>query len=132
MSLWTTFLGWFNLDDGTLELDAYVGELSGEIFFKELAVQACINLIANTVSRSEFQTFIEGKEVKKNNYYLFNVEPNPNKSASKFWRDIVSKLVYNNECLVIEQNGYFYVADEFTVKKFAFKEYVYSNIVIDD
>ena len=131
MSLWTTFLGWFNLDNGTLELDAYVGELSGEIFFKELAVQACINLIANTVSRSEFQTFIEGKEVKKNNYYLFNVEPNPNKSASKFWRDVVNKLVYNNECLVIEQNGYFYVADEFNVKKFAFKEYVYSNIVID-
>ncbi len=132
MSLWTTFLGWFNKDDGTLELDAYIGELASKVFYKELAVQACINLIANAVSRSEFQTFEKGKEVRKDNYYLFNVEPNPNKSASKFWRDAISKLVNNNEALIIQQGGYFYVADSFNVKKFAFKDYVYDNIVIDN
>ena len=113
-------------------LDAVTGDLAAEVYYKELAVQACVNLIANTVARSEFLTYEKGEATKKDNYYLFNVEPNQNKSASKFWRDVVHKLVYDNECLVIQQNDKFYVADSFTVKKFAFKEYIYSNVVVDE
>ena len=132
MSLWKTFLSWFDKDTDTLMLDAVIGDLTTEIYFKELAVQSCINLIANTVARSEFRTFEQGKEVRRDNYYLFNVEPNPNKNASKFWRDVVSRLVYDNECLVIQQNDKFYVADSFTVDRYAFRDYRYSGITIDD
>lgn len=132
MSLWKTFLSWFDKDTNTLMLDAVIGDLATEIYFKELAVQSCINLIANTVARSEFRTFEQGREVRKDNYYLFNVEPNPNKNASKFWRDVVSSLVYGNECLVIQQNDKFYVADSFVVDRYAFRDYKYSNIIIDD
>ena len=131
MSLWETFLGWFD-DSETLELDAYVGELSSEVFFKKLAIQSAINLIANAVSKSEFLTFDEGDKLRGENYYLFNVEPNKNKSANKFWRDVIYKLVYENECLVIQQNGEFYVADSYNVNRFAFKEYIYDNVTIDD
>lgn len=113
-------------------LDTVTGDLAADVYYKELAVQACVNLIANTVARSEFLTYEKGEATKKDNYYLFNVEPNQNKSASKFWRDVVHKLVYDNECLVIQQNEKFYVADSFNVKKFAFKEYVYSNVVVDE
>lgn len=130
MGLKDIFLSWFK-KDGTLNLNAHIGSLATEIYFKELAIQACVNLIANTVARSEFKTYEKGQEVKRDNYYLFNVEPNPNKSASKFWRDVIHHLVYDNECLIIQQNDRFYVADSFSVSKFAFKDYVYSNIVID-
>ena len=130
MSLWSTFLGWFS-KDGTLELDAHVGELTAEVFYKELAIQSCVNLISNTVARSEFRTYEKGKEIRRDNHYLYNVEPNPNKSASKFWRDVIHKLVYNNECLVIQQDGHFYAADSFATKRFAFKPYIYTDIVID-
>lgn len=132
MAVLDWFLGLFNKDTNTLALDVMVGEIAGEVFYKELAIQASINLIANTVARSEFQTFEKGKEVKKENYYLFNVEPNQNKSSSKFWRDVIHKLVYNNECLVIQQDGMFYVADSFEAVKFAFKENIYKNIVVED
>ncbi|MCC5465550.1 phage portal protein [Pelosinus sp. Bkl1] len=128
-------MSWFSglfSTDGTLQLDIYLGELASEVFYKELAVQSCVNLIANTVSRGEFLTFEKGKDVRKNNYYLFNVEPNQNKSASKFWRDVIHKLVYENECLVIQQGGMFYVADSFGITEFAFKENVYNNIVVGD
>ena len=131
LGLWQIFSSWFN-KDGTLDLNTQVERLATEIYFKELAIQSCINLIANVLSKAEFQTFEKGREVRKDNYYLFNVEPNPNKSASKFWRDVVHHLVYNNESLIIQQNNYFYVADSFDVKKFAFKDYVYTNVVIDD
>ena len=131
MVLWDWFREQFNKDDNTLELDVFIGSIASKIYYKELAIQSAINLIANVVSRSEFQTFEEGEEVRKDNYYLFNVEPNPNKSASKFWRDVISKLVYDNEALIIQQNGYFYCADNYEVSKFAFKPYIYSNVEID-
>lgn len=132
MGLWQTFLSWFDKDSNTLMLDAVIGELATEVYFKELAIQACVNLIANTVARSEFRTYEEGKEVKKDNYYLFNVEPNPNKSASKFWRDVVSRLVYDNGCLVAQYDGRFYVADSYQVQRYAFRDYIYTDVVVDD
>ncbi|NYB73862.1 phage portal protein [Sedimentibacter hydroxybenzoicus DSM 7310] len=125
------FRGLFNLHDGTLPLDAYVGNVVGEVFYKELALQASVNLIANTITRSEFLTYEKGKEVKNDNYYLLNIEPNQNKSASKFWRDVIHKLIYDNECLVIQQDKMFYVADSFNPVKFAFKENIYKNIVVE-
>lgn len=132
MALWDWFLGLFNKDTGTLPLDVVVGDIAAEVFYKELAVQSCVNLIANAVSRSEFLTYEKGKEIRGENYYFFNVEPNQNKSASKFWRDVIHRLVYDNECLVIQQDGMFYVADSFTVSRYAFKENIYRDIVIDD
>ncbi|MBB6214970.1 HK97 family phage portal protein [Anaerosolibacter carboniphilus] len=130
MGLWSWFSGLFK-DDGTLKLDVCVGEIAAEVYYKELAVQACVNLIANAVSRSEFLTYEKGQKKRGENYYLFNVEPNQNKSSSKFWRDVIHKLVYENECLVIQQDGKFYVADEFTSLKYAFKENIYKDIVIE-
>jgi len=106
--------------------------LTAELYYKELAIQACVNLIANAVSRSEFVTYSEGKTIKKDNYYLFNVEPNQNKSASKFWRDVISKLVYDNECLVIQHRDMFYVAENYTVQPYAFKENIYKDVVVEN
>jgi len=131
MVLWDWFREQFNKDDNTLELDVFIGSIASKVYYKELAIQSAINLIANVVSRSEFQTYEEGEEVRKDNYYLFNVEPNKNKSASKFWRDVISKLVYDNEALIIQQDKRFYCADNFNVNKFAFKNYIYDNIEID-
>lgn len=132
MKAWDWFMGLFK-KDGTLNLtDVCVGELSAEIFYKELAINAAINLISNTLANAEFLTFEKGKEVRKDNYYLFNVEPNQNKSASKFWRDVVYKLVYDNECLVVMIDDQLYLADSFNKTVFALKENIYKNVVIDD
>lgn len=132
VTVWNWFFSLFNKDTKSLSLDAFIGELASEIYFKQLAIQSCINLISNVLSKAEFQTFERGEEVRKENYYLFNVEPNPNKSASKFWRQVISNLVYDNECLVVQYNGYFYVADSFHVDRYAFKNYLYKDIIIDD
>ncbi|TWH49601.1 phage portal protein [Sporomusa sp. KB1] len=132
MAVWDWFLSLFDRNTNTLKLDTQVGLLTAEVYFKKLAIQSCINLIANTVARGEFLTYLKGEEVRKDNYYLLNVEPNQNKSASKFWRNVISKLVLDNECLVIEQSGKFYVADSFQPKEFAFLENIYTDIVIGD
>ena len=56
-------------NNNKISLDMYCGELISEILFKELAIQSSVNLISNTVARSEFLTFEKGKENKKENYY---------------------------------------------------------------
>ena len=132
MIVWDWLSSLFNKGARKVDINAFIGELVTEICFKELAIQACINLIANTLSKAEFQTFEKGQEVRKDNYYLFNVEPNPNKSASKFWRDVIHHLVYDNEALVVQYNDYFYVADSFQVDKYAFREYIYRGVMVDD
>ena len=60
------------------------------------------------------------------------MEPNQNKSANKFWRDVIYKLVYDNECLVVMVNDMFYIAESFDKREFALKENIYTNVVIND
>lgn len=112
--------------------EVYEHNAMNKVYYRQLAIQTSINLIANTLSKAEFQTFVKGKEVIEGNYYLFNIEPNPNKSASEFWGDVVHRLVYDNECLVVQQNEKLYVADSYDMEKFAFKPNVYKNVCIEN
>lgn len=129
MNLIDWFRGLFN-KDGTLSLDCYIGSIAGSVFYKELALQSSINLIANSIARSEFLTYEKGKEVRKINHYILNVEANKNTSASIAWRDVVSKIIYKGKCLAILQNNMWYVADSFDRKELAFSENIYTNVVI--
>lgn len=132
-----SWLDWFRdkfNENNVLEFEAVIGKIAAKTFYMELAVQACTNLIANAVSRAEFLTYEEGEETKKDNYYLFNVEPNRNKSSSKFWRKAICKMLRENEALIIQDsgNGSLYVADSFSVEKDGLSEYRYKNITVND
>ncbi|NEZ47970.1 phage portal protein [Clostridium niameyense] len=129
MSTW--FLNLFSKNK-ILQLDGEYGSLDGELFYKKLAIESCINLIANCISMSEFLTFENGKEVRKDNYYLFNVKPNQNLSASEFWKKAIYKLFIDNELLIVQVNNNFYIADSFDSDKYALKDNLYSNIEINN
>ncbi len=84
-----------------------------EVYYKELAIFSAINLISKGLANSEFRTYFKNKEIKRDNYYLFNVEPNVNQNAQEFWNEAISKLVYENQVLIIQENGSFFIADSF-------------------
>lgn len=107
-------------------------DLGVDYFYKRLAVESTVNLIANSITRCEFQTFKRGKKVRGNNYYLLNVEPNANENATQFMKKLVSKLLTENECLVIMQNEQLIVADDFNVKTFVLKENIYTDVKVGD
>lgn len=104
--------------------------ISARAGFKELAINSSINLLGSAVSLSNFETYREGKRINKQDSYLLNVEPNMNTNAARFWRDVIFKMVFYNECLVIKHQEQFFVADSFTVKEYAFYENTYSNVTI--
>lgn len=127
MGFWKWFFDQFGKDD-KLGLSAVVAKLATEVYYKELAVQACANLIAKTMARAEFRTFLKGQEVWEDMYYLLNVEPNPNQSASDFWRDAVYRTVTRNEALIIMADNYLYLADSWNVVPGVFVENLYTEI----
>lgn len=104
----------------------------GEVYVRELAFWACVNLIANAVSKCEFKTFERGKEVKKRNYYRWNISPNPNQSGSVFIHKLISQLYRHNEALVIESSGQLLVADSFCRKPYALLDDVFSQVQVGD
>ena len=120
----------FTNDEDTSNLQTIWVDLGVEYYYKNLAIQTCINLIANTLIRAKFRTFEEGEEVKKQNHYLFNVEPNQNQNSSEFFHEFVSRLVYENECLVIIRNKQMYVAESFDVNEYAFVDNIYKNVSV--
>lgn len=69
---------------------------------RELAFLTCVNYIANLAGRCEVRTFEDGKEIFGDQYYLWNVEPNPNQNASAFMHELVSKLYEDNEVLIVD------------------------------
>ena len=114
--------------EGTLSLSAVVARLATEVYYKELAVQACANLIAKTLARAEFRTFLQGEEVREDMYYLLNIEPNPNQNATDFWRDAVYRAITRNEALIIMADNYLYLADSWSVVPGIFVENLYNVI----
>src|SRR5699024_6433874 len=103
-----------------------------DYYYKKLAVDTCIDLIAGSISRCEFQTFEKGKSVRRNNYYLFNVQPNKNQNAAEFIHALTTKLFYENECLVVMIDDDLLIADSFTKTNFALKENLYKDVYINN
>lgn len=127
MAIWDLFSGKNNLILSTMGYG-----LATNSKYQTLIQEAAINLIANTLARAEFQTFLNGKEYKGTNYYIFNVEANQNTSSSLFWKEVIRKLLTNSEVLILLQDEQLYLADSFNRTEYAFMNNKYSDITIGD
>lgn len=114
------------------DLESFCVGLDSKIFYKKLAINACVNLISNSLTRAKFRTYEKGEERKGENFYLFNVEPNINQNAAEFFHELISKLVYDNEALVVMQNKQLFIADDWTVDEKSLIENRYTDVVIKD
>ena len=103
-----------------------------ELFVREVAFWACVNKIASVLSKCEFRVYIGGRETKGSEYYLWNIEPNPNQNAADFLRKLISILYRNNEALVIEHDQKLYVADSFSKEEYALRGYRFSSVSVDN
>lgn len=88
---------------------------SNRVQMKQLAIQTCVDMIARTISQSEFRIKKDGETLKKDEmYYRLNVRPNDNMSAAYFWQTVVHKLINDNECLIVQaDSGDLLIADDF-------------------
>lgn len=106
--------------------------LYSDVYFRELALQSCINLSAHALSKCEFRTFARDKPNKGKEYYLWNVEPNQNQNSSVFLNKLVNELFRHNEVLVVESGGMLYVADSYSTTEYALKDNVFTQVTVDN
>ena len=128
------FLNWLKFaftKDGITNLsEAFDSDVLLEVYYKELAIFSAINLISKGLANSKFRTYYKKKEIKKDNFYLFNIEPNPNQNAQEFWNQAIYQLVFKNEVLIIQANCSFFIADSFTKGDKVLYENNFTNVQI--
>lgn len=113
--------------------DQQVRDAATEICLRELAFWTCVGKIANALTKCEFRTFCEGKEVFGDEYYAWNYEPNHNQNKAEFLSKAMEKLYRENELLIVESNdGQLLVADSFDVTRNTLYGDTYSNVMVDD
>ncbi|WP_066679337.1 phage portal protein [Clostridium septicum] len=119
-------------DKDILYLNESIDKLSTAIEVEEFAINMAINLIAGSVSKCEFLTFLNNKEVKGDEYYLWNIEPNKNQNSTEFIQEFISKLLLENECLIVEHNGQLVIADRFFQREYAIVENIFEDVTRKD
>lgn len=110
------------------KLDDSTNKLAIEMF----AINMAINIIAGAIAKCEFKTYVNGIEKKGDEYYLWNVEPNQNQNSNQFMHKLISKLLFENEVLVVEVNGALIIADSFYQEEYACLENYFENVTIKD
>lgn len=115
-----------------LDLDM-ITDTANRLHMKRLAIDTCVSFLGRTISQSEFRVR-NGKVFKKDElYYRLNVRPNKNMTASTFWEKFVRKLIYDNECLVIQaDDGDLLIADGFQHNEYAVFEDTFTDVRVKD
>lgn len=108
--------------DGNL-IDYLLTLSNMKINAKDIAIQKAAGMIAKTIAKCEFKTYLPDKsnkviEVKDNDYYTLNVRPNPNESATNFWYRVIMKFLTDPDgALVIHDGSNLYLADTFSLNE---------------
>ena len=85
-------------------------ELVTEFFIRELALNISAQRISALFSRCNLK-FYQPNEEKRDEWYRWNIKPNPNQSASDFWSKFIYYYCTRGEVLVIPINKDLYIAD---------------------
>lgn len=114
--------------DWMFDLDL-LKDTSERAYLKKLAIQICVNHIADTVSQSRFKVRSKNEGMDKHIEYLLNQRPNRNQNASQFWQQVIYKLINDNEVLIIQTDSEeLVIADDFVKEDFTFYDSVFKNV----
>jgi len=120
-----SFLG---VGETTINMTATAISTEQKLNIELFAIHSAINLIASSISKCEFKTYMKGTEFKGDVYYKWNVEPNKNQNSSQFLQVLITKLLFKNEVLVLPIGDQLIIADSFYQEEFAINENTFSNI----
>lgn len=70
-------------------------------------------MIAGLVSKCEFKTYQQGQEIRRYEWVNLNYRPNKKQNSTQFWQELVCKLLYHRECLVVPHGTEKIIADSY-------------------
>ncbi|GCD13198.1 phage portal protein [Clostridium tagluense] len=127
-----SFINWMKSFLGvgrtTVNMTATATSTEQQLAIEIFAIHSAINLIASSISKCEFKTYAKGVEFKGETYYQWNIQPNLNQNSSQFLQELITKLLFNNEVLVLPIGDQLIIADSFFQEEFAIKENTFSSV----
>lgn len=115
------------------EIQSYMDMVSVEIKklkLSKLAIQKAAGMIAHAVAKSEFVVQRADGRAKDHIYWILNIRPNPNETATDFWIDAIQKLLTEEECLICSVTGKLYIVDAYTTDNAVMMPRIYRNVTI--
>lgn len=97
----------------------------------DMAAEKANGMIAKAIAKSEFVVQRNGKRVKDDVYWMLNIKPNPNETATEFWMKAIQCMFSKQECLIVHQNGCLYRASTFSVDNAVTKSKRYTNVYLE-
>lgn len=108
-------------------------DTANRAYMKRLAIDEVLNFVARAASQTEFQVIQNKVPVKNDIYYHLNIRPNTDQSATDFWKDVVYKLLRDNEVLIIQDDSKdLLVADYFSRTERAVYPDTFSDVLVKD
>lgn len=101
-----------------------------KLALSKAAIEKAENMIAKAIAKSEFVVQRGSGKVRDDIYWMLNIRPNSNETATDFWMRAVKRLLRDGECVIcILKNGLF-IADSYNVDNSVTIPQVYKNITI--
>lgn len=121
----------FRARDGTSESPAELLTIDvKKLKISKLAIEKAVGMIAKAVAKSEFVVQRKDGREKDHIYYLLNVRPNANETATDFWMRAIRKMLTETECLICNIGGNLYIADTFTKNGSVILPQIYRDVSI--
>lgn len=131
MSIRTRVLDWLGQEITQADMDGG-GEIEERSSWQMLAVCIAVSYVANAISKSEFRVYRRGKEAPDDYlYYVLNVSPNANESASHLKRMLIERYYLNGEALLLVENDQVFLADSFTRQQMGLADDVFTGITVN-
>ena len=133
-SVFDVIFGKFNDETGEYEEQSILDIVTINVTkaaIADMAMEKAANMIAKAIAKSEFIVQRNNNQVKDDIYWMLNIRPNPNETATEFWIEVIRKLLLNQECVIVHMNNYLYRCNSFSVDTAVNKSKQYSNIVIE-
>lgn len=98
------------------------------LYLYAYALHVVIDLISSVMSNIEFKTYAKDDVEKKSVIWTrLNVHPNRNQTATEFMKELTRKLLLG-DVLIVEIDGQYIIADDFTIKENAVIDNVFTNV----
>ena len=115
-----------------LDLDL-VQDPSARSYLKRMALQTCIEYLARAIAQTKFIVKTNNKAERDILTYKLNVRPNTDQSAANFWHEVVSKLIYDGEVLIIQSDtNDLMVATDFQREEYALYDDKFKEVYVKD
>lgn len=101
-----------------------------KLALSKMAIEKAENMIAKAIAKSEFVVQRRNERVQDDIYWMLNIRPNPNETATDFWIRAVKKILREDECVICILKSGIFIADSYNTDNSVTMPQVYKNITI--